>query len=130
MHVHRVLRRRNRADRGNQTSVCARLPEGARMRMTRCLAAILILCTRFAVAADDRSLIESEQKVLCERMNRLRESGIATSDQFADADIFLKGITWALRYDTNLAEGDMTVLKKAFGRAQQRIEALEAKQPI
>jgi hypothetical protein len=45
---------------------------------------------------------------------------------FADADIFLKGITWALRYDKNLQRADVALIKKALTRAKERAEALTA----
>jgi hypothetical protein len=99
------------------------------MRTTLCLAVILICSMRFAEAADDREQLESNQKALCERMSKLREESKPTPDQFADADVFLKGITWALRYEA-LTAGDISVVKNAFARAQHRIDAVQNKQPI
>ena len=45
------------------------------------------------------------------------------ADQRADAEIFAKGITWALRYDTALKAGDLEMIKKAQVRLMQRAEA-------
>src|SRR3954447_18025150 len=97
------------------------------MKIARCLVLILF-CVRFAGAADDRDSLEREQKVLAEQSAKIRAS--ATADQFADADVFLKGITWALRYETNLAPGDLTLIKRALGRGHNRLDALVAKQPV
>ena len=56
-----------------------------------------------APAGDEMPFIVSEAKRLLEKLARLR-SGFsplvepAKADRFADADVFHKGITWALRY--------------------------------
>lgn len=47
-------------------------------------------------------------------------------DFVADFDVFAKGITWALRYETALTTNDVAQLKKAAGRGLQRAEALIA----
>ena len=99
------------------------------MKITRCLFLLVLGCAGTIHAADDRESIERDQKALSAKMAQLRASNVATPDQFADADIFLKGVTWALRYDTNLTAGDMTLLKKAIARGEQRLDALLAKQP-
>ncbi len=51
-----------------------------------------------------------------------------SEDLRADADIFAKGITWALRYDTAMQTSDRAMIKKAQARFDQRAQALAAHQ--
>ena len=51
------------------------------------------------------------------------------ADLRADAEVFAKGVTWALRYDTSLTPGDTSAVKKALDRAAQRVAALAANSP-
>ncbi len=84
-----------------------------------------------APAGEDQPLIVSAAKQLQEKLTRLR-AGFdpllepAKADRFADADVFHKGITWALRYETKLTTNDLALLKKALTRGQQRADALSA----
>lgn len=48
----------------------------------------------------------------------------SNADLRADAEVFAKGVTWALRYDTALQASDVALIKKAQSRATQRVEAL------
>src|SRR4051812_48348271 len=75
-------------------------------------------------AAEDRLAIDRELKLLSPRLAELRpgDSNSAKSDRFADADVFRKGIEWALRYDTTLEAKDVELLKKAVERGKQRVE--------
>lgn len=51
-------------------------------------------------------------------------------DLVADAELFAKGVTWALRYETSLTTNDVALLKKALTRGLQRADApLDWKQP-
>lgn len=50
----------------------------------------------------------------------------SNADLRADAEVFAKGINWALRYDTALQASDVALIKKAQSRATQRAEALKA----
>lgn len=84
-----------------------------------------------APAGDEQPFIVSEAKRLQEKLARLRSDfnplvEPAKADRFADADMFHKGITWALRYETKLATNDFALLKKALTRGQQRADALLA----
>ena len=84
-----------------------------------------------APAGDEQPFIVSEAKRLQEKLARLRSDfnplvEPAKADRFADADMFHKGITWALRYETKLATNDVALLKKALTRGQQRADALLA----
>ncbi|MFO1484884.1 MAG: prolyl oligopeptidase family serine peptidase [Verrucomicrobiaceae bacterium] len=50
------------------------------------------------------------------------------ADLRADAQVFAKGITWALRYDTMLQAGDLAVIKRAQERLTQRTSNLASNQ--
>ena len=75
-----------------------------------------------------------------EELNSLLENARRLSDQLAgqqgagadlraDAGVFPKGMTWALRYETALAPADVALIKKALTRGTQRAEALAAGKP-
>ncbi len=76
--------------------------------------------------ADDRQSFERDLKSLGTKLTSLRASAndLARADQIAEADLFHKGIVWALRYETNLAANDVALLKKALVRGHQRADAL------
>jgi len=52
------------------------------------------------------------------------------ADLRADAEVYAKGATWALRYDLALGPSDMAAVKKALDRAGQRVSALAANSPL
>ncbi|KAB2660155.1 MAG: prolyl oligopeptidase family serine peptidase [Verrucomicrobia bacterium] len=75
-------------------------------------------------------LAAADRDAVREGLGRLR-AGIgrldrATPDQRAAAELFAKGIVWALRFETNLAAGDVALLKRSMNRGLQRAEALAA----
>ncbi len=74
----------------------------------------------------DRQVIERDLKVLAGKLTSLRDS--ASPDRLADAEIYHKGIVWALRYETSFLPGDISLLKKFLVRGLQRVDALEAGQ--
>lgn len=76
------------------------------------------------LSAKDREQIERGLKELNERLKKLRESKLP--DAVADAEIFAKGVSWALRYDTDFSAADIATLKKALERGKERATALEA----
>ncbi|HVS35881.1 MAG TPA: prolyl oligopeptidase family serine peptidase [Gemmataceae bacterium] len=51
------------------------------------------------------------------------------ADYMADAEVFAKGVVWALHYDTEFQPADVALLKKAVERADERIRDLPAKPP-
>ena len=60
----------------------------------------------------------------------VKSGKVVGPDLFADTDLFLKGVTWALRYETNLTTNDVALLKKALARGLDRADALmNDKQP-
>src|SRR5205085_7597950 len=65
-----------------------------------------------------------------EQLQKLRSKSTLKPDALADAEVFAKGITWALRYDKRFEPADQALLKKAVTRCKERIAALESgKQP-
>jgi len=83
--------------------------------------------------AEDQQLVASEVRRLEQKLSGLR-TGLdplrepAKADRFADADLFHKGICWALRYETNLAPNDVELLKKSLQRGHERADLLLAGQ--
>ncbi|MBI5800238.1 MAG: prolyl oligopeptidase family serine peptidase [Verrucomicrobia bacterium] len=85
------------------------------------------------LSAEDQRFIAAESHKLQEKLAGLRArlvapGGAAKADSYASADLFLKGFTWALRYETNLNTNDVASLKKALARGHQRSDALLANQ--
>jgi dienelactone hydrolase len=82
--------------------------------------------------AEARRQIEGGLRELSARLTALRSGAArgteARPDHFADADVFAKGITWALKYDASLTQADLGLLRKALDRFRSRIIALEAGQ--
>ena len=65
------------------------------------------------LSARERGQIEHDLKELNDRLARLRANPSVKADHVVDADIFAKGITWALRYDESLTAADGALLKRA-----------------
>ena len=76
----------------------------------------------------DRIQIQSDLKDLDSRLSDLRndknETAVKNLDCLADADIFRKGVVWALRFENKLEPADVTLIQKALRRARQRMDAL------
>ena len=102
---------------------------------------LLVIGSAFAVAAglrtfasdgavglsgEDRKQLESGVKELTDRLAVLRAGKAVEPDHLADAEVFAKGISWALRYDTQFDAADVGLLKKALERGKERVAALEA----
>jgi pimeloyl-ACP methyl ester carboxylesterase len=95
------------------------------------LACVLYSATTWAQAPaglspKERQDIERGVHDLQGRLAELRGGGKGGQDYFADADVFLKGIVWALRYDARLEPADVAAIKKALGHARTRLGALAA----
>jgi pimeloyl-ACP methyl ester carboxylesterase len=73
-------------------------------------------------SADDFAALQRDVKALQTSLKKFATK----PDAFADADIFAKGIVWALRYDTKLEPADVALIKKSLARGHQRLAALEA----
>jgi len=71
-------------------------------------------------AADE---IQEAAKQLASKFVTVSE---ANPDLVADAELFHKGVVWALRYDSPLAANDELLVRKALARGNQRADALAA----
>jgi pimeloyl-ACP methyl ester carboxylesterase len=83
------------------------------------------------LSQDDRTLFQSDLRNLSDKLALIRSKvrpsdDPTTCDHLADADLFHKGIVWALRYETNLTTRDITLLKRSLERGGQRADALLA----
>jgi poly(3-hydroxybutyrate) depolymerase len=81
---------------------------------------------RAGLAAEERHLIERGLKELNGRLRALRAAGKERPDALADAEVYARGLTWALRYDTAFTPADVALLRNALARARERVTALEA----
>jgi poly(3-hydroxybutyrate) depolymerase len=86
--------------------------------------------TELTLGADERQQIERVLRELMGRLERSREGegkgSERRSDRLADAEVFAKGITWALKYDATFAPADRRLLRFALERCRCRLAALEA----
>jgi len=83
---------------------------------------VLVLGAWALLAASPQDSFEQELQGLRERRLRLR----VAPDLGADADLFLKGVEWALRYEPTLAPDAAALVRKALDRGRERLTALEA----
>jgi pimeloyl-ACP methyl ester carboxylesterase len=72
-----------------------------------------------------------ERELLEQSLNDLR-SGLSQvpPDLRPDAEIFAKGVAWALRYESSLGGADLALVKKALERGGQRLRALREEKPL
>ena len=83
------------------------------------------------LSQEDRAQLGSDLKRLADKLNSIRSNTVADPaklDYFADAELFHKGVVWALRYETNLMANDIALVKNSLQRARQRADALLANQ--
>src|SRR5438874_326923 len=90
---------------------------------SRLLAVLLAAAVALAPAAraeppaglspDEHKQVEQGVKDLQERVATL-STGKASPDDVADVDVFVKGVVWALRYETKLEPADVAQVKKAL----------------
>ena len=73
--------------------------------------------------ADQRKLLDAELQSLEKSWQPLRAG---SQPGVADAAIFAKGLSWALRYDETFSPADLMLLQKAVARGGQRAAALTA----
>src|SRR5262245_52281308 len=78
------------------------------------------------LSADDAKQIERDVRELGDRLAAMRKKSLSPEreDLVADAEIFLKGIIWAMKYETKLGPNDIALIKKAIERCAERIDAL------
>ena len=90
-------------------------------------AVLLVAAPPPARPSGERGQIERGVAELRGRLVKLRaKSAKLNPDLLADAGIYVKGIDWALRYDEKLTPEDLSLLKKALQRGNERAAALEA----
>jgi len=81
------------------------------------------------LSADEAKQIERDLAELSKRLSRLRGEKPLPPERaalIADAEIFHKGVVWALRHETKLAPADVALIKRALGRCTERLNALAA----
>ena len=81
------------------------------------------------LSAEDAKQIATELQQLAERLRALRKAKPDSIDLYADAEVFRKGVEWALKYETKLEPGDVALVKKALARCADRADALVAGKP-
>lgn len=82
------------------------------------------------LSAEDQKQIESDLETLEVRLAALRSSMTVNADLLADAEIYHKGVVWALRYESKLEPADVALIKKALLRCKQRTEALAGNKQV
>jgi poly(3-hydroxybutyrate) depolymerase len=79
------------------------------------------------VLADrDRKDIHSTLRQLQRRLATLRQDPTVKPDHWADAQVFVKSVVWALDLEPALDDKTLRLVRKALRRAQERIDALAA----
>lgn len=86
-------------------------------------AAMEFMLREAGLAPDDHHALQDSARQLEEKLAKLKP---ASPDLLADAEVFHKSISWALRYETTFAPNDVALLKKTSTRGLQRAEALAA----
>ncbi|MFO0890400.1 MAG: prolyl oligopeptidase family serine peptidase [Isosphaeraceae bacterium] len=77
----------------------------------------------------ERRQIEGGLQALRTRLNALKQAPARDRDRLADAEVFAKGIDWALRHDTTYTAADRDLLRRALVRCGERLAALEGSGP-
>jgi hypothetical protein len=92
------------------------------------LPAILIVAAgSSAESVSERDGIQRDLADLRGRLAKLvAKSPKVNADLLADAEVYVKAVAWALRYDEKLTPADLSLLKKALARGNDRAEALES----
>lgn len=74
----------------------------------------------------ERKSIDFERRALEKRLSALRDDPAVKPDHWADANVFIKGVVWALDFEPKLDAKAHDLLRKGLRRARERVEALEA----
>src|SRR5258708_989011 len=78
--------------------------------------------------AQTNAEIQDKLKLLEEKIDLIRAQDKARGPLWADAEIFHKGVVWALRYDKDFSAADTALIKKSIDRGMERLNALETGQ--
>ena len=83
------------------------------------------------LTSNDAEQIARDLRSLGERIRELRTRSNAPErdDLVADAEVFHKGVVWALRYEPKLEPADVALIEKALARGIERVDALAAGRP-
>jgi poly(3-hydroxybutyrate) depolymerase len=76
------------------------------------------------LTADERAAFLAELQPLQDRLAALRRAPNVSPDRWADAQIFVKGVVWALDFGPVTDAKSRQLLRTGLHRARQRIEAL------
>ncbi len=76
--------------------------------------------------AEDAKQIARDLQQLDDRLRALRRAKPDSTDLYADAEVFRKGVEWALKYEAKLEPADVALVKKALARCAERADALAA----
>lgn len=79
------------------------------------------------LSIEQQQSLEAGMRQLQESLGELSQRSV---DASVDASIFLKGLVWALRYDSEFTPADVKVLQHALARGRQRADALAAGNPF
>src|SRR5262245_33446927 len=71
------------------------------------------------------SEVQDKLKKLEGKIEALRTQDKARGPLWNDAEVFHKGVVWALRYDKDLSQADLALLKKSIDRGMDRLNAIE-----
>lgn len=71
----------------------------------------------------DRVGLERETVELRAAVDAASNKGMSR-DRLADAEVFWKAASWALRFEPSLSDADLRLLDKMLGRGRERIQAL------
>lgn len=74
----------------------------------------------------ERKVIVAELEPLQERLAKLRQAPNIKPDRWADAQIFVKGVVWALDFGPVADAPSRELVQKGLRRARERIDALAA----
>lgn len=74
----------------------------------------------------ERKNIQRELRELRDRLGALRNAPTVKADHWADADVFLKGVVWAMDFGPIVDVKTRQLLQKALRRAGERVDALTA----
>jgi poly(3-hydroxybutyrate) depolymerase len=78
----------------------------------------------------ERAAFLAELKPLQDRLTELRKAPTISLDRWADAQIFVKGVVWALDFGPVTDDNSRGLVKFGLKRARERVDALAAgKQP-
>jgi poly(3-hydroxybutyrate) depolymerase len=93
------------------------------VHLTRFLSLFVVwFAAEFASSAEPRDQLDQGRNELEMRLAKWQSK----PNLYADAAVFTKGLSWALRYDETFSSADIALLKQALERGRERVASLEA----